>query len=104
MIVRIWTVGIAAGKAGQLERFANETSLPMFRKQPGCLGVLFTRSEETCATITIWDRASAIEALDSSTEYQSVVRAIEDSGILAGEHNTESFAHYGGFIDSSLVE
>lgn len=104
MLVRTWTVGIAAGKAADLERFANETSLPMFRKQPGCLGVLFTRSEETCATITLWDRASSIEALDSSAEYQSVVSAIEDSGILAGEHNTVTFAHYGGFIDSRLVE
>lgn len=103
MIVRVWTVGIADGMTDKLETFANEISLPMFRKLPGCLGVLFTRRGNVCATITMWDSDESIKALDSSRVYQSVVRAIEESGILEGKHGTEVYHTYGGFLSDDLA-
>lgn len=103
MIVRVWTVGIVNGMSDKLEKFANEISLPMFRKLPGCLGVFFTRNENVCATITVWDSEESIKALDSSSTYKSVVRAIEESGILEGDHVTEVYCSYGGFLSDALT-
>lgn len=103
MIVRVWTVGIVNGMYDKLEKFANEISLPMFRELPGCLGVFFTRNENVCATITIWDSEKSIKALDSSNTYKSVVHAIEESGILEGEHVTEVYHLYGGFLSDALT-
>jgi heme-degrading monooxygenase HmoA len=104
MIVRVWKVGIADGQAEALEQFAKQVSLPMFRQQPGCLGVLFTRSEKTCATITLWESEESIEALNLSASYQKVVRAIEESGVLEGAHQTEAFCFYGGFLSSGMTQ
>jgi heme-degrading monooxygenase HmoA len=103
MIVRIWQVGIASGKEDELEVFANTISLPMFQTQPGCLGVLFTKTQAVCTTVTFWESEESIEKLNSSESYNSVVSKIERSGILEGQHKTESFECYGGFLDRELI-
>ena len=102
MLVRVWTVDIKKEKIKELEIFANTISLPMFRKQKGCLGVLFTKNSHEASTITFWDKQESIDALDTSVSYQDVVQQIEDSGILAGNHRTETYEEYGGFMGFKL--
>jgi len=102
MLVRVWRVDINEDKIKELEEFANTISLPMFKKQKGCLGVLFTKNTQEAATITFWDRQESIEQLATSSSYQDVVRQIEESGILGGNHQSVTYQEYGGFIDFEL--
>ena len=98
MLVRVWTVDIKKEKIKELEEFANSISLPMFRKQEGCLGVLFTKNSQEASTITFWENQESIDKLATSVSYQNVVKQIEESGILAGNHKSETYEEYGGFI------
>ncbi|MDT8992052.1 antibiotic biosynthesis monooxygenase [Curvibacter sp. APW13] len=104
MILRIWKVGLAPGQASALERFAHDVSLPMFRAQSGCLAVFFTRSDTACVTVTVWESTQAVERMEASERYQSVVAAIEQTGILCGHHQTDTFAVYGGAVDAALAQ
>lgn len=103
MILRVWKVGLAHAKAAELEAFAHKISLPMFRAQPGCLAVFFTRTETECATVTVWDSKYSVEAMEASTLYQQVVSQIEESGILCEDHQTNVFSVYGGFVSAELA-
>lgn len=100
MLLRIWKVGLAPGKAAELELFANNISLPMFKAQPGCLAVFFTRTETQCATVTLWEAEDAVEEMEHSSRYQQVVRQIEQSGILGENHETSVYSVYGGFVSA----
>lgn len=102
MILRIWKVGLAPAKAAELEVFANKFSLPMFRSQPGCLAVFFTRTETECATVTVWDSERSVEEMEASPLYQQVVSQIEESGIIGEDHQTHVFSVYGGFVRAEL--
>lgn len=102
MLLRIWKVGLASGKAQALESFANTVSLPLFKAQPGCLAVFFTRTESACATVTVWSSEQAVLAMERSTAYQQVVQQIEASGILGDHYTTEVFTVYGGFTTPGL--
>lgn len=102
MLVRIWKVAISPGKGAKLEAFAREVSLPMFESQPGCLGVLFSRTDRHCATVTLWDSETSVKAMEAADDYQTAVRRIEESGILGDEHHTEVFNIYGGFVSAEL--
>jgi len=104
MIIRIWNVGISAGKAQALEKFAHNVSLPMFKSAKGCLGVFFTRDEETCSTITLWDNQDAIDELELSAAYAVVIKQIEESGILCDERHTSIYHTYDGFVDYRLTD
>lgn len=99
MIVRIWTVDLLPGMESALNAFAHDVSLPMFRAQPGCLGVLFTRQGDRCATITLWRDQAALDQLAVCPDYQLVVEQIEESGILGGRHHIEVYDCYGGYLD-----
>lgn len=102
MLVRVWKVGLTPAKAAELEVFANNTSLPMFRAQEGCLAVFFTRTETECATITVWDSEQSVKQMEASSLYQQVVGQIEQSGILGNNHQTQVFSVYGGFVNDKL--
>jgi heme-degrading monooxygenase HmoA len=102
MLLRIWKVSLTLSKAEELETFANTISLPMFKAQPGCLAVFFTRTASECATVTVWSSPQSVEAMESSAQYQHVVRQIGESGILKDNHVTEVFSVYGGFTTESL--
>jgi heme-degrading monooxygenase HmoA len=102
MILRIWKVSLGPQKAAELEVFANKTSLPMFKSQPGCLAVLFTRTETECATVTVWDSAQSVETMEASRLYQQVVSQIEECGIVGEDHQTSVFSVYGGFVSTEL--
>jgi heme-degrading monooxygenase HmoA len=104
MLIRIWTVGLAPGKGKELEIFANTKSLPMLRARPGCVGVIFTRTDTQCVTITAWMSEEAIVATEESQNYADVVRQIECSGLLADNHSTEVLTVYGGFAADSFLQ
>jgi len=102
VLVRVWTVDIKKDKIKELELFANTISLPMFREQDACLGVLFSKNSHEALTITFWDSQESIDKLATSVSYQDVVKQIEDSGILAGNHRSETYEEYGGFMGFKL--
>ncbi|WP_028921966.1 antibiotic biosynthesis monooxygenase family protein [Pseudonocardia acaciae] len=89
MIARIWRTGLDESRADEYERFAHQRSLPMFRRQPGFSGVLFTRSEGTRVVITLWLDREAVNALDTSIDYQDTVAAISATGFLRAPQSVE---------------
>jgi len=103
MLVRIWRVKIHPERINELENFAHAYSLPMFKAQVGCLGVLFTRNGSDCVTISVWENAEAIERLKSSPTYNETVRQIEATGMLEGEQSVELFQAFGGFMNRDKI-
>ena len=104
MLIRIWTVGITPGKGQELETFANTISLPMLRARAGCQGVIFTRTDSQCITITAGSSEKAIAAAEASPQYVEVVKQIEESGLLTGDHSTEVLTVYGGFLSEPFLQ
>ena len=97
MILRIWRAKINPARLEEYRRFERERSLPMFRKQPGLLGVLFLRYvEDQAASLTIWEDAGAVEALTSSPSYRRTARELAESDLLAGKQSEEVFEVEGG--------
>ena len=41
--------------------------------------------------------------MEASTQYQQVVKQIEESGILGEDHQTHVFSDYGGFLSAELL-
>ncbi len=95
MILRVWRAKIAPGRDEGYRRFERERCLPMLRRQPGLLGVLFLR-EDRAASVTIWEDGGAVEALQSSPSYRATTRELAESGLLAGEQSVEAFEVVGG--------
>lgn len=90
MIVRVWRAEIAPARLEEYRHFEQERCLPMRRKQPGFLGVLFLRrAEEQVASITVWEYGGAVEALESSPSYRGTTRELAESGMLAGGQSVE---------------
>ncbi len=99
MIVRVWRAKIAPGRVEEYRRFERERCLPMFRRQPGLLGVLFLREAgDRVASVTIWEDGGAVEALESSPSYRGTTRELAESGLLAGERSVETFKVAGGIL------
>lgn len=95
-IVRIWRTRLVAGREHDYERFAREISLPMFRQQPGFLGVLFVGMGVQRAVVSFWRDAAAVDALGSSDSYRETVARISARGLLEGESVTEIWPIHGG--------
>jgi heme-degrading monooxygenase HmoA len=92
MIVRIWRTGLDESRAEEYDRFATERSLPMFRRQEGFSGVLFSRTADGRAVITLWRDTRAIEALDAGADYRDAVAAISSAGFLRPPQTVEVMA------------
>jgi heme-degrading monooxygenase HmoA len=104
MIVRIWRTRVDSSRMSEYASFEQERSLPMFRKQSGCLGVLFLRTgAEECAALTMWSGLEAVQALSTSTSYRRTVRELEATGLLKGEQSVEVFEVKGGLIRSEAI-
>ena len=95
MVVRIWRTQVHEERQLAYEAFARERSLPMFREQPGFLGVLFAKSPEGCAVITLWRSLDDVQRLDQSPTYNETVAAITDAGLLDGPSSVEVFETHG---------
>lgn len=89
MIARIWRTGLDESRAAEYEAFAAGRSLAMFKRQDGCRGVFFVRTEGGRAVITLWRDLGAVEALAGSTDYLETVAAIKAEGFLEGAQSVE---------------
>jgi heme-degrading monooxygenase HmoA len=99
VILRIWRAGLDPARMEEYQRFEVERCLPMLRRQPGLLGVLFLReSGNRAASVTIWEDGGAVEALESSPSYRGTARELAESGLLAGERSVEAFEVAGGIL------
>ena len=98
MILRVWRAQVVPERLEEYRRFERERCLPALRRQPGFLGVLFSWDAEACAatSITIWEDAGAVQALQSSPSYRRATRELAESGLLAGEKSVELLEVEGG--------
>ena len=103
MIARIWRTQIDPSRAEDYRRFAHSQSLPMFREQPGFVGVLFAANLAERAVITLWRDAAAAQRLDQSETYRSTVAEIEATGFLRGESSVEVFELEGFFLEDTAA-
>jgi heme-degrading monooxygenase HmoA len=101
MIARIWRTQIDESRAHDYRRFAHSKSLPMFRQQPGFLGVLFAADLANRAVITLWRDATSARKLDQSETYKSTVAEIEATGFLRGESSVEMFEVEGFLLEET---
>ena len=99
MIVRVWRARIDPERVEEYRRGQRERCMPMLRKQPGFLGVLFLRQAgDHAASITIWEDAGAVEALASSPSYRETTRDLAESVLLAGTESVETLEVEGGAL------
>ena len=91
LIGRNWHTEIDPDRISEYERFAHDVSLPMFRAQPGLVGVVMLRDGARCQVITLWTSHEAIAALEKSPLYRTTVARIVDAGFLRGEQHVELF-------------
>ncbi len=104
MILRFWRAGLDPARMEEYRRFEAERCLPMLRKQPGLLGVLFLREAGGGAvSITIWEDRGTVEALESSPSYRQTTRELAESGLLAGEQSVEVFQVESGDLRSEAL-
>jgi heme-degrading monooxygenase HmoA len=97
MILRIWRATLNPVRLEAYRRFEQERSLPMYRRQPGLLAVLFMRqAEDRAVSLTIWEDRGAVEALQSSPSYRRTARELAESGLMAGSESEEVFEVEGG--------
>jgi heme-degrading monooxygenase HmoA len=97
VILRVWRAKLNTARLEAYRRFERERCLPMLRRQPGFLGVLFSREAyDRAASITIWEDVGAVEALASSPSYRRTARELAESGLLVGEQSEEVFEVEGG--------
>jgi heme-degrading monooxygenase HmoA len=104
VLIRVWRTGVKSERIAEYEEFERNDSLAMFKQQAGCLGVLFLRSREGCAALSLWRAESDIAALESSPTYQETVARLMASGLLEGEQRIEIFHYAGGAADSGLFD
>ncbi|MDQ3795731.1 MAG: antibiotic biosynthesis monooxygenase [Actinomycetota bacterium] len=105
MIVRVWRAKIDPARMEAYRRFEQERCKPMLHKQPGLLEVLFLRQgEDHAASLTVWEDAGAVEAVESSPSYREITHELAESALLAGEQSVEFFEVEGGNLrPESLV-
>ena len=99
MILRMWRAKIVPERIGEYRSFEQERCLPMLRKQPGFLGVLFLQGSGCDAvSITIWEDRGTVEALESSPSYRKTTHELAKSGLLRGEQSVELLEVEGGYL------
>jgi len=97
VIGRVWRAKIDPGRIEEYRRFEQERCMLMLRKQPGLLGVLFLRQAENhAASLTIWEDAGVVEALQSSPYYRETAHERAESALLARAQSVEVFEVEGG--------
>jgi len=98
VILRVWRARIVPERVETYRRFNSEQCLPMLRKQPGFLGVLFAwqAGDGAAISITIWEDMGAIRALPSSPSYRKATRGLAEGGLLASQTSVELLEIEGG--------
>ncbi len=95
-LIRIWRTKVERGRAAEYERFARDSSLPMFRQQAGFLGVLFAGDGADRIVVSFWQDHEALEALAHSPTYAATVAEISRTSFLVGDSSSEVFPIHGG--------
>ena len=104
MIIRLWRAAIVPARMDEHRHFERERCMPMLRKQPGFLGVLFLRyAEYHASSLTFWEDAGAVEALQSSPSYRRIARELAASGLLAGDQSVEVLEVEGGDLRPEAI-
>lgn len=103
MIVRTWQTAIDPDRVDEFEAFVNTYSLPMFKLQPGCLGVLVSRDGRMTTTLSLWEDRASIDQLDTSTTYQETVERILATELLRGEQTVKIYPVFGGYLDLEAI-
>jgi heme-degrading monooxygenase HmoA len=99
VIVRVWRAKIYPARIEEYRRFERERCMPMLRRQPGFLGVLFLRqAEDHASSLTVWEDAGAVAALESSPSYREVTHELAESALLARSESVVIFEVEGGDI------
>jgi heme-degrading monooxygenase HmoA len=88
----------------EYEENERNRSTPMFKQQPGCLGVFFLRSADDCLALTFWKDMDAVNKLKHSESYLQASAFYEQSGMFLGEPSLEVFEVKGGFLLSDLYD
>ena len=102
--MRVWRAKIVPARMEEFRRFEQEWCLPMLSKQPALLGVLFLRQAEGhAASLTIWEDAGAVEALQSSPSYRETTHRLVESVLLAGNESVEVFEVEGGDLRPEVL-
>jgi heme-degrading monooxygenase HmoA len=97
VILRVWRAKLNPRRLEGYRRFERERCLTMLRKQPGLLGVLLLRqAEDHALSLTIWEDAGAVEALESSPSYRETTHELAESALLAGDESVEILEVEGG--------
>ncbi len=97
MIVRVWRAKLNQACLEEYRRFEQERCMSMLSKQPGFLGVIFLRqAEDHASSLTIWEDAGAVDALESSPSYREVTNELGESALLAGSESVVIFEVEGG--------
>jgi hypothetical protein len=105
MIIRIWTTGIVEGRESEYLQFAHVRSIPMFRQQPGCLGVLFGRADgRVHGVFSFWRSSPDVDALATSLTYRATAEALARSGVLAGTPSVTVYEAEGGVLDGATLD
>ena len=95
--MRMWRAKINPARMDEYQRFEQERCMPMLRKQPGLLGMLFLRqAEDHAASLTIWEDAGTVEALQSSPSHREITHELAESALLAENESVEVFEVEGG--------
>jgi heme-degrading monooxygenase HmoA len=102
VVVRIWRTAIDASRDDEYREFEERRSLPMFREQPGFLGVLFLRSNEGAAALTLWESKEDLGRLAHSRTYLATVERLERTGLMRGDQTVEVLEVAGAHVDSAL--
>jgi heme-degrading monooxygenase HmoA len=103
MLIRIWRTHIDETRAPEYEAFARQRSLPMLRAQRGCVGVLFARDGASCAVISFWRDAAAVDALERSASYVATAAELAGTGMIVDRASVEVFELHGGCLDETLL-
>jgi predicted ester cyclase len=100
-ITRLWRTGVDPVRWEEYAAFEHSRSLPMFRQQRGCLGVLFLRTgDASAAALSLWSGRTDIDAMEASPIYQATVADLEATGLLQGSATVEIFAGAGGWLQA----
>jgi heme-degrading monooxygenase HmoA len=103
MIVRLWEAEVQPSDMQQYGEWEKTRSLPMFEKLPGCLGVLFLRSANSCFALSFWKDMESVDALESNQLYKATSAAYEQSGMLRGSPTLTVFETALGSLKEELV-
>jgi heme-degrading monooxygenase HmoA len=104
MMARIWRTQVDVDRHDEYWDFAQSRSLPMFRAEPGFLGVLFLSRATSRVVVTFWRDLDSCEALEVSPNYRNVVDELDASGLLRGRSKVDTLSLQGAAIGVSGVQ